>query len=104
MKIPSTWLLIALPSVLMAQARPPVSAIVLKPDRVFDGTSEQVHAGWVVVVEGNRITAVGPAASVHAPPGARTLDLPPTTLLPRPTDFPSHIFLHPYAPPSWTHH
>jgi hypothetical protein len=43
---------------------------LLKADRVFDARSEQAHAGWVVLVEGDKIVAVGPAAQVSAPPGA----------------------------------
>ena len=29
--------------------------MLLKPARVFDGTSLEPHAGWVVVVRGDRI-------------------------------------------------
>ena len=36
--------------------------VVLKPARVFDGAA--VHEGWAVRVSGNRIDAVGAAASV----------------------------------------
>ena len=38
--------------------------VVLQPDRVFDG--ERIQAGWVVIVRGDRIDAVGPAASTLA--------------------------------------
>src|ERR1043166_5159392 len=53
--------------------------IVLKPSRVFD--SETMHEGWSVRVKGDRIEAVGPAASVDAS-GANVVDLANTTLLP----------------------
>ncbi len=76
------------------------STFVLKPARVWtDG--EPVHTGWVVVVEGNHIRAVGPEKSVEAPAGAQVLELPDTTLLPGLMDAHSHLFLHPYNETSW---
>jgi imidazolonepropionase-like amidohydrolase len=74
---------------------------LLKADRVFDARSEQAHAGWVVLVEGDKIVAVGPAAQVSAPPGTQTIELPGTTLLPGLIDAHSHIFLHPYNETLW---
>ncbi len=95
--------LILLPSVLTpagAQERP-LGAYLLRPQQVFDATSEAAHPGWVVVVEGNKITAVGPAASVRAPAGAQTVELPGMTLLPGLMDLHSHVFLHPYNEATW---
>src|SRR5919202_5653350 len=79
-------------------ADPPV---VLKPDRVFDGTTAAPHAGWVVVVKGDRIAAAGPADSVSVPKGARVIELPGTTLLPGLIDAHSHLLLHPYNETPW---
>ena len=59
------------------------------------------HAGWAVLVRGGRIAAVGPAASVAAPAGARELTLPGTTLVPGLIDAHSHVLLHPYDETSW---
>jgi imidazolonepropionase-like amidohydrolase len=73
-------------------------AVLLRPDRVFDG--ETVHEGWVVVVRGERITAAGPPGRVPAD-GARVIELPGTTLLPGLIDAHSHVFLHPYDETSW---
>jgi imidazolonepropionase-like amidohydrolase len=86
---------------LAAQERAPQTAYVLKPQQVFDAASEQAHPGWVVVVEGNRITGVGAAASVKAPAGAQAIDLPGMTLLPGLMDLHSHVFLHPYNEAQW---
>ncbi|HSC30228.1 MAG TPA: amidohydrolase family protein [Gemmatimonadaceae bacterium] len=79
----------------------PGHPVLLRPDRVFDATSESVHAGWVVLVDGDSIAAVGPAANVHAPAGAETIAMPGLTLLPGLIDAHSHIFLHPYNETLW---
>src|SRR5205809_6892981 len=77
------------------------SPVLLKPARVFDGTSTEAHAGWVVLVRGQRIEAAGPANQVQAPPDARIIDLPGMTLLPGLIEGHSHLFLHPYNEASW---
>jgi imidazolonepropionase-like amidohydrolase len=74
---------------------------LLRPQQVFDSTSEQAHPGWVVLVTGNRIVAVGPAASVSPPSGARTVELPGMTLLPGLIEAHTHIFLHAYNETLW---
>ena len=71
--------------------------VVLAPGRVFDAPGGTTHEGWLVVMQGDRIVAVGPRASVATPAGARRIDLPGTTLLPGLIDAHSHLFLHPYA-------
>ncbi|WP_233842407.1 amidohydrolase family protein [Dyella sp. 2HG41-7] len=76
-------------------------AWLLKADRVFDARSEQTHAGWVVLVQGDKIAAVGPESDVHAPAGTQTINLPGATLLPGLIDAHSHIFLHPYNETLW---
>jgi imidazolonepropionase-like amidohydrolase len=76
-------------------------ATLLRPARVFDGESRSLHEGWVVLVEGNRIAAVGPAARVSAPRGTRTVELPGLTLLPGLIEGHAHLLLHPYNETSW---
>jgi len=66
---------------------------------VFDG--ERLQEGWAVVVRGERIVGAGPAASVSAPPGARTLRLPGSTLMPGLIEGHSHLLLHPYNEATW---
>ena len=82
-------------------------ATVLRPDRVFDG--ENLHDGWIVVVEGQQILAVGPsvaaargAPQVEIPPGARVVDLAGATLMPGLIEGHAHILLHPYDETPWT--
>jgi imidazolonepropionase-like amidohydrolase len=79
--------------------RPPdSSAVLLVPDRVFDGTD--VHDGWAVLVRGERIVSAGPVATT-ADPSARRIALPGTTLLPGLIEGHSHLLLHPYDEAQW---
>ena len=74
-------------------------ALLLRPARVFDGVSPRPHEGWAVLVRGDRIEAAG--ADLAAPPGARVIELPGTTLMPGMIEGHSHLFLHPYNETSW---
>jgi imidazolonepropionase-like amidohydrolase len=76
-------------------------SVLLKPDRVFDGTNATPHAGWVVLVTGDKIAAAGPASEVQAPQGSTTIELSGMTLLPGLIDAHSHILLHPYNETLW---
>ncbi len=84
-------------------AAPLVTAkpILLVPDAVFDGVSDSPKRGWVVLVRGARIAAVGPAASVSVPGDAERIALPGTTLMPGMSDLHSHVLLHPYDETPW---
>jgi len=77
------------------------AAFLLQPERVWNADDGAVHAGWVVLVDGERIAAVGAADSVKVPVDATVLALPGTTLLPGLMDLHSHLFLHPYNEASW---
>ena len=76
-------------------------AYVLKPARIFDGESAQLHEGWAVVVRGPRIESVGPLKSIYIPPDAQTISLPGLTLMPGLIDAHSHVLLHPYSETVW---
>ena len=78
-----------------------VGSVLLRPARVFDALTAQAHEGWVVLVAGDRIAAVGPAVGVTAPAAAQTIELPGATLLPGLIEGHSHLFLHPYNETSW---
>src|SRR5262245_61051349 len=79
----------------------PDAVYILKPARVFDGTTAQVHQDWVVIVRGEKIESAGPAGSVQTPAGAKTIDLPGLTLLPGLIEAHSHVLLHPYSETVW---
>jgi imidazolonepropionase-like amidohydrolase len=85
--------------VLQAQTLPAAQPLLLRPAAVFDGQDR--HPNWAVLVEGNKITAVGPADKITAPAGARTLELPGQTLLPGLIEGHSHLLLHPYNETPW---
>ena len=83
------------------QTRPAETVYLLKPARVFDGESAQVHDNWVVLVRDEKIEAVGPASSVNTPAGAKVIDLSGLTLMPGLIEAHSHVLLHPYSETSW---
>lgn len=74
---------------------------LLKPARVFDGESAQLHEGWAVLVRGQKIDAAGPLTSLNVPADARPVDLPGLTLLPGLIEAHSHVLLHPYSETVW---
>lgn len=84
-----------------SQPKPPDTVYLLKPAHIFDGESAQLHDGWVVLVRGEKIEAVGPASEVKAPADAKVIDLPNTTLMPGLIEAHSHILLHPYSETVW---
>ena len=76
------------------------AALLLRPAQVWSA-GEPVHVGWTVLVQGERILAVGPANAVQAPADAEVIELPGATLLPGLMDLHSHLFLHPYNETRW---
>jgi imidazolonepropionase-like amidohydrolase len=71
--------------------RPP-ERVLLRAAHLIDGHSDAAHDGWAVLVEGERIVKVGPAAEVQAP-GARVIDLGKAWLLPGLIDAHTHVLL-----------
>jgi imidazolonepropionase-like amidohydrolase len=81
-----------------SQTSPPAVTTLLRPARVFDGI--EMHEGWVVLVRGERILAVGPP-TIPVPPDARVIALDGATVLPGLIDAHSHVLLHPYDETPW---
>ena len=85
-----------------AVAAPP---ILLKPARVWTAESAgPPREGWAVLVQDDKIAAVGPADQIDAAPealGAEVIDLPGATVIPGLMDLHSHLFLHPYNETLW---
>ncbi|MDX6384232.1 MAG: hypothetical protein QOK48_1805 [Blastocatellia bacterium] len=81
--------------------KPPDAIYLLKPARIFDGESAQLHDGWVVLVRGEKIEAFGPAGEIKAPADAKIIELPGMTLMPGLIEAHSHVLLHPYSETVW---
>jgi imidazolonepropionase-like amidohydrolase len=66
--------------------------VVIRAGQLFDGKSDQLVSNQVIVVQGDRIAEVGPAASVKIPAGAAEIDLSMGTVLPGLIDGHNHMF------------
>ena len=82
-------LLFTAATALHAQA-PQVLAI--RAGHLFDSNSGQVLANQIVLIDGEKIIAVGPAANVQIPAGAQLIDLSQATVLPGLIDGHTHVF------------
>jgi imidazolonepropionase-like amidohydrolase len=89
----------ALAGPLAAQEAPPPSAaspqpILIKAGRLIDGRSAQAQTNVGILIDGERIRAVGPLAQVQAQaPNARVIDLSQMTVLPGFIDAHTHLLL-----------
>jgi imidazolonepropionase-like amidohydrolase len=70
--------LLATASMLWPQAQ----TTAVRAGRLFDSKSGQMMMNQVVLIQGERIAQVGPAASVSIPSGVRVIDLTRATVLP----------------------
>ncbi|HEX8813355.1 MAG TPA: amidohydrolase family protein [Terracidiphilus sp.] len=78
-----------------AAQQPAHSPIVLHAARLLEVDTGKVLTPGEVLVDGQRIRAIG--SSVEHPAGAKVIDLGDTTLLPGMIDAHVHLFLHPGA-------
>ena len=74
-------------------APPEVRAIVIRNGNVFDSERGVMRPRTTVVIEGERITAVGPADSIRVPQGANVIDATGKTLIPGLWDMHTHVLL-----------
>lgn len=58
------------------------AVVALTHVRVVDGTGRPAREDQTIIIDGQRIAAVGPAADVAVPPSARVLDLNGQTVIP----------------------
>ena len=68
--VPLLGLSIAAPTLAQPHAVTTPRPIVIVPDAVWDGVADAPHRGWIVVVRGQKIDAVGPEASTRPPEDA----------------------------------
>src|SRR5215468_7760286 len=66
--------------------------VVIHAGQLFDGKSDGLLSNQVMVVGGDRIAEVGPAASVKIPAGAEQIDLGMSTVLPGLIEGHNHMF------------
>ena len=66
--------------------------IAIRAGRLFDSKSGTLLNNQVVLIQADRITAVGPAAQTPIPAGARVIDLGKQTVLPGLIDLHTHMF------------
>src|SRR5881396_1021017 len=68
------------------------TALAVQGAVLIDGTGRPPMQDATVVVEGERLTAVGPAATTPAPPGAQTIDGRGKFLIPGLVDMHVHVY------------
>jgi len=66
---------------------------VIRAGGLIDGRSDSVKHDQIIIIQGNRIAAVGDAAGAKIPAGATVIDLSHATVLPGMIDSHTHIFL-----------
>ena len=75
------------------QACPPAPRVVaIRAGHMFDSKAGKMLANQVVLLNGDRITAVGPESEVKIPSGVVVIDLSRATLLPGLIDGHTHMF------------
>jgi len=71
---------------------PPPQGTAVRAGRLFDPRSGANLSNYVILLQGDRIAEVGPAASVRIPDGVRVIDLSRATVLPGLIDRHVHLF------------
>ena len=66
----------------MTMQPPPPEGVAIRAGRLFDPRTGMNLTNQVIVIQGDRITDVGPADRVKIPAGARVIDLSAATVLP----------------------
>ncbi|MDE2878898.1 amidohydrolase family protein [Candidatus Palauibacter soopunensis] len=81
----------------MAAARAPAAQEVtaIRAGRLIDGAGQPARDNQVIIVRGERIEAVGDAAAVAIPDGARVVDLTGHTVMPGIVDAHAHLSIRP---------
>jgi imidazolonepropionase-like amidohydrolase len=74
------------------QCAPAARTTAIRAGKLFDSKSGQMLTKQVVVLQGERITEVGPEAQVKIPAGAQVIDLSQFTVLPGLIDAHTHMF------------
>ncbi|MFN9999066.1 MAG: hypothetical protein ACK52X_05520, partial [bacterium] len=70
------------------------SKYFITAQRLFDGM--EIHQNWGLIVEGNKITAVGPVEQLKLKVGFAPIDFGDATITPGLIEGHSHLLLYPY--------
>ena len=70
----------------------PSATVAVRAGRLFDSKSGQMLTKQLVLIQGERITEVGPEGKITIPAGARVIDLSRATVMPGFIDGHSHVF------------
>ena len=74
------------------QCPPAPQVLAVRASRLLDTKTGQIAIRQIVLIQGERITDVGPEAQIKIPPGAQVIDLGPATVLPGLVDAHTHMF------------
>jgi len=77
------------------QCRPSTATLAIRAARLFDSVAGRLLTDQVVLIKGERIAEVGPAAQVAIPADAHIVDLGGATVLPGLIDAHTHMFNYP---------
>jgi imidazolonepropionase-like amidohydrolase len=85
--------LAVLPLITYAQAKTPATppTVYVKSGHLFDATSDKLRDNVVLVIEGERISKIAPAADITIPADARVVDLSNAWVLPGLIDCHTHL-------------
>jgi imidazolonepropionase-like amidohydrolase len=84
------WILASM-SFGQAATTAPLRVVVVRAGRLLDVKTGKTEMNQAILIEGDKITSVGPASSVKPPAGATVVDLPNATLLPGLIDAHTHL-------------
>ncbi len=87
----SILLTLALASFGNSEADPAPKLVYIKAGQLFDGAGDSTLPDRVIVVEGDRIKAVGSILEIPIPSGAEVIDLSKATVLPGLIDAHTHL-------------
>ncbi len=74
---------------------PAPGTVAIRAGQLFDSKTGQMASRQIVLMQGERITEVGPEAQVKIPAGAQVIDLSQATVLPGMIDAHTHMFNNP---------
>ncbi len=79
------------------QCDPPARTVVVRAGRLFDSKAGRMLTKQAVIIQGEKITDVGPEGQIKIPAGAQVIDLSQATVLPGFIDAHTHMFNTPKA-------